>query len=120
MDHHSRYANRYFPFTPVLIFIYLFSLQYEILHNPQTVDLLVSIAYAAAAEGVIDEPLPVGMALRVPLPNESLILPPPTQYNMNGQTYEAVVEQPTAPRRKPLVGNDGLYEFDALDLPLVR
>ncbi|KAI0708751.1 hypothetical protein C8T65DRAFT_649990 [Cerioporus squamosus] len=41
------------------------SLEYEICANPVTVDLLVSLAYVALAEGAPDAPLPVGMGLRV-------------------------------------------------------
>ncbi|KAH9940093.1 uncharacterized protein BXZ73DRAFT_88813 [Epithele typhae] len=41
------------------------SLEYEICANPVTVDLLLSLAYLAAAENVLDEPFPVGMGLRV-------------------------------------------------------
>ncbi|KAM5545525.1 hypothetical protein V8D89_000563 [Ganoderma adspersum] len=42
------------------------SLEYEIRANPTIVDLLVSLAYIAAAEGAgADSPLPVGMGLRV-------------------------------------------------------
>ncbi|KAJ3806036.1 hypothetical protein F5876DRAFT_91236 [Lentinula aff. lateritia] len=39
------------------------SVEYDIIHNPETVDLLVSITYAAAIESVLDEPLPIGMGL---------------------------------------------------------
>ncbi|KAF9007058.1 hypothetical protein BDQ17DRAFT_1351337 [Cyathus striatus] len=42
------------------------SLEYEIIHNPVTVDLLVSLAYVSAAEEAMDDPLPVGLGLRVP------------------------------------------------------
>ncbi|KAJ7878501.1 hypothetical protein B0H14DRAFT_3858764 [Mycena olivaceomarginata] len=38
---------------------------YEVIH--ETIDLIVSLCYsAAAAEGVFDEPLPKGIALRFP------------------------------------------------------
>ncbi|KAJ7863893.1 hypothetical protein B0H13DRAFT_2564415 [Mycena leptocephala] len=39
---------------------------YKIVHNPQTVDLLVSLTYFAAAEGVVDKALPNGKALCIP------------------------------------------------------
>ncbi|KIM60273.1 hypothetical protein SCLCIDRAFT_1217055 [Scleroderma citrinum Foug A] len=42
------------------------SLEHEICTNSETVDLLVSLAYIAAAEGTLDEPFPRGMGLRVP------------------------------------------------------
>ena len=40
--------------------------QYDICKNTQMVDLLVSLAYSAAEAGVLDEPLPRGLALKVP------------------------------------------------------
>ncbi|TFK19866.1 hypothetical protein FA15DRAFT_626277 [Coprinopsis marcescibilis] len=46
------------------------SLEYEIVHNPQTVDLLVSVAYVAAAEGNLDDPLPIGLDMRVQHPGQ--------------------------------------------------
>ncbi|KAJ6535050.1 hypothetical protein B0H19DRAFT_963825, partial [Mycena capillaripes] len=67
------------------------SLEYEIIHNPATVDLLVSLTYSAAAEGVVDEPLPKGMALR-----------------------------PAAPAVDYQVGLDGLVEFDQLPVEHMR
>ncbi|OSX62557.1 hypothetical protein POSPLADRAFT_1046024 [Postia placenta MAD-698-R-SB12] len=45
------------------------SLEYEIRTNPETVDLLASLAYSAASAKVLDDPLPVGMGLRVPSPD---------------------------------------------------
>jgi len=88
--------------------VILFVQQYEIIHNPQTVDLLVSIAHSAATEGVIDEPLPIGMALRVPLPdvNKLLPAPAPTMYNLIATS----VQQPGT----AIVGSDGLCDFDDL------
>ncbi|KAG1726823.1 hypothetical protein EDB19DRAFT_1751380 [Suillus lakei] len=44
------------------------SLEYDICKNTEMVDLLVSLAYAAAAEQVLDEPLPRGLLLKVPDP----------------------------------------------------
>ncbi|KAJ7798544.1 hypothetical protein B0H14DRAFT_3492435 [Mycena olivaceomarginata] len=43
----------------------------------ETVDLLVSLCYSAAAEGVLDEPLPKGTALRVPPPDKARITAAP-------------------------------------------
>lgn len=51
-------------------------------------DLLVSLAYVAAAEGVLDEPLPRGMGLRVRPPANA----------------------------KVQIDDDGLCEFDLLGL----
>ncbi|KAJ7163657.1 hypothetical protein C8R46DRAFT_1279120 [Mycena filopes] len=52
------------------------SLEYEIIQNPGTVDMLVSLTYSFAADGALDEALPVGMALRVPAPDQALITTP--------------------------------------------
>ena len=68
-----------------------FRLQHEIITNTGAVDLLVSLAYVSAAEGVLDEPLPRGMGLRVRRP-------------ANATTQ---------------VDNDGLCELDSLSLPEV-
>lgn len=59
-------------------------------------DLLVSFAYAAAAEKVLDEPLPTGMGLRVRIPEKA--------------SSSKVVQ----------VGSDGLCDFDDLDIHQVR
>ncbi|KII84929.1 hypothetical protein PLICRDRAFT_116954 [Plicaturopsis crispa FD-325 SS-3] len=69
------------------------SLEYEIINNPGTVDLLVSIAYTAACERVLDHPLPVGLGLRVSLPQPSA----------------------TDTKPPPEMGTDGLCDFDELD-----
>lgn len=87
--------------------------QYEIIHNPATVDLLVSMAYSAAAEGSMDDPLPVGMGLRVPVPSSSIAAPPP---NMYGTVQAPVEDGPT----QVFVGNDGLCDFDVLSKGHVR
>ncbi|OJT02602.1 hypothetical protein TRAPUB_6866 [Trametes pubescens] len=65
------------------------SLEYEICSNPVVVDLLVSLAYIAAAEGTLDAPLPMGMGLRV-------------------KCRLVETDDP-----------DGLHDFDQLDLPNV-
>ncbi|KIJ62454.1 hypothetical protein HYDPIDRAFT_30416 [Hydnomerulius pinastri MD-312] len=49
------------------------SLEYDIIANTEVVDLLVSLAYTAAADQVLDEPLPRGMGLLVPRPAGSVI-----------------------------------------------
>ncbi|KAI0795943.1 hypothetical protein C8Q75DRAFT_846922 [Abortiporus biennis] len=64
------------------------SLEYEICSRPTTVDLLVSLAYCAAADGALDDPLPIGLGLMVPAP------------------YAAT----------PAIGGP-LVEFDSLDKP---
>ncbi|KAI6033071.1 hypothetical protein F5J12DRAFT_887987 [Pisolithus orientalis] len=37
-------------------------------------DLLVSLAYVAAAEGALEEPFPCGMGLHVPVPQGSTVI----------------------------------------------
>jgi ubiquitin-conjugating enzyme E2 Q len=71
-----------------------FSIQYEICHSLPTVDLLVSLAYSAAAGGVLEDPLPVNLGLRVRPPRTGSITPG--------------------------IGADGLCDFDALDIIGVR
>ncbi|KAJ7213658.1 hypothetical protein B0H12DRAFT_1061615 [Mycena haematopus] len=92
------------------------SLEYEIIHNPETVDLLVSLCYSAAAEGVLDEPLPKGMALRVPPPDKArLVVAPVNNYAYNAQPVPAAV---AAVNHQ--VGLDGLVEFDQLPVEHMR
>ncbi|OCH92005.1 hypothetical protein OBBRIDRAFT_791754 [Obba rivulosa] len=74
------------------------SLEYEICTNPETVDLLVNFAYVAAVEHGLEEPLPVGLGLRVPKPN---IFGPPEPSNVK-------------------VDGDGLCGFDELSLVEMR
>lgn len=90
-----------------------FSMQYEIIHNPQTVDLLISLAYASANEGAMDEPLPIGMALRVPPPKnvgQDVVIPQQPQF------LPTVVTPVAQVHNSPTVGPDGLCEFDDLDI----
>lgn len=70
------------------------SAQYEICHNMPTVDLLVSLAYSAAAGGVLEDPLPVNLGLRV--------------------------KPPRIASGTPGFGTDGLCDFDTLDVAGVR
>ncbi|KIY71906.1 hypothetical protein CYLTODRAFT_389638 [Cylindrobasidium torrendii FP15055 ss-10] len=87
-------------------------LEYEILHNPQTVDLLVSIAYCSAAEGVLDD-FPVGMGLRVPLPAQSTLIAQPN--NRYSAAHQYAIQQPASDPPKQLQpDNSGLVEFDEL------
>ena len=87
-----------------------FFFQYEIIHNPLTVDLLVSLAYVSASDGAMDEPLPVGLGLRVP--------PPSNPATTSLQTSIPYVN-PTVPSTLT-ISADGLCEFDELDLHQVR
>ena len=56
-----------------LFFVKLTSAKHEIITNTGAVDLLVSLAYVAAAEGSLDEPLPRGMGLRVKPPPDAKV-----------------------------------------------
>ena len=92
------------------------SIEYEIIHNPQAVDLLVALAYSAAVEQVLDDPLPKHLGLRVPVPNNADIRAPPlTRFAAGGvvppQPVALGIVQPDA---------DGLCEFDKLEVPQVR
>ncbi|KAH9475092.1 Ubiquitin-conjugating enzyme E2Q-like protein 1 [Psilocybe cubensis] len=88
------------------------SLEYEILHNSQTVDLLVSLAYVSASEGVMDEPLPIGLGLRVPLPSSAgAVQAHPNYVGWNTQPAPTVVPE-TPKTLSP--GPDGLCDFDDL------
>lgn len=90
------------------------SLEYEIMHNPETVDLLVSLTYSAAAEGVVDDPLPVGLTLRVPPPDRAhIVYQQATPY----QPQPAV--QPATPVSYQ-TGTDGLVDFDILPVEHMR
>ena len=42
-------------------------MQYEICAYPETVDLLVTLAYQAAIGSSLEQSLPIGMGLRVPV-----------------------------------------------------
>lgn len=92
-------------------------LQYEIIHNPETVDLLVSLTYSAAAEGVVDEPLPIGMALRVPPPDKARIVATPTAGPYYGHQP---LPTPVLPPHNYQTGTDGLVDFDTLPIEHVR
>ncbi|KAJ7896771.1 hypothetical protein B0H14DRAFT_3425555 [Mycena olivaceomarginata] len=60
---------------------------YEVIHNPETVDLIVSLCYSVAAEGVLDEPLPKGIALRFP---DKVRIALPKMYNNQGRRTQSV------------------------------
>ncbi|KAF7329967.1 UBIQUITIN-CONJUGAT-2 domain-containing protein [Mycena kentingensis (nom. inval.)] len=95
------------------------SIEYEIQHNPATVDLLVSLTYSAAAEGVLDQPLPVGMALRVPLPDKSRVqAAPQTAYGAHFNQPQPQVSTDLPAGFK--AGVDGLVDFDVLPVPYMR
>ena len=70
----------------------------------------------------MDEPLPVGLGLRVPPPtpssSESTSSPQPMLYHP-GNTTSPAVSTPAVPT-KINISEDGLCEFDELDLNQVR
>ena len=88
------------------------SCQYEIISNPETVDLLVSIAYTAAADHSLGEPLPLGMGLRVPVPDARKCVETPT-YSWVHPGTPAVAAPVHVP---PTPGPDGLCEFDEMGI----
>jgi ubiquitin-conjugating enzyme E2 Q len=80
--------------------------------NPQTVDLLVSLAYVSAGEGAMDEPLPIGMGLRVSLPEVDA---PPVRTTPSYPVFLPIQPPPVIEVPKDLQpGLDGLVDFDDL------
>ncbi|KAG6911970.1 hypothetical protein DXG01_000218 [Tephrocybe rancida] len=96
------------------------SLEYEIIHNPKTVDLLVSIAHSAATEQVLNDPLPIGLGLRVPAPDASKIQEPPRHYSFATATPQPGIEPPVSHSIPVNIGSDGMCDFDELSLPMMR
>ncbi|KIM73751.1 hypothetical protein PILCRDRAFT_99249 [Piloderma croceum F 1598] len=92
------------------------SLEYEIISNPETVDLLVSIAYTAAADQCLNEPLPLGMGLRVPVPDARRCVVPLGPTWGHAMAPVVAVPKPVPPTGDP----DGLCEFDEMDIISMR
>ncbi|KAL0948368.1 hypothetical protein HGRIS_010950 [Hohenbuehelia grisea] len=93
------------------------SLEYEIVHNPVTVDLLVSLAYCSASEGSMDDPMPVGMGLRVPPPTSRGI----PQYVQRGVIRgTTVVNEAQGPQNTIHIEEGGLCDFDSLTKSQMR
>ena len=90
------------------------SIEYEICTNPTVVDLLVSLAYLGAYEHQVNENLPVGLGIRVPVP-KALRTQSQSQYNYYNRATP-VADNIPAPKADP----DGMVEFDDLPLPYVR
>ena len=61
----------------------------------------------------MDEPLPVGLGLRVRVPAQHAA-------NAVGPFYYSPPQVPPGPQKSPVVGPDGLCEFDDLDIWQVR
>jgi ubiquitin-conjugating enzyme E2 Q len=81
------------------------------MQNPQTVDLLVSLAFTSAGEGTMDDPLPIGMGLRVPLSDAAAM----STQTSNCSWYRGTRPTPVPEVPKDLQpGPDGLVEFDEL------
>lgn len=107
---------RYLPTCLLSLNLLTDMLQYEIRTNPETVDLLVSIAYTAAADQVLEDPLPIGMGLRVSVPDpKRCVLVPTTTFAsvMPGAVVPPVLTPIQAP---PIPGPDGLCEFDEMGI----
>lgn len=76
-------------------------------------DLLVSLAYVSAAEGVMEDPLPIGMGLRVPLPDGN-VASLSTSFQAVPSFVPAEISQVLEPDA------DGLVYFDDLSQSQVR
>ncbi|KAG8837202.1 hypothetical protein FRC18_009828 [Serendipita sp. 400] len=87
------------------------SIEYDIIHNPAVVDLLVSFAYASALDGQLKEELPVGIGLRVPKPSR-------TVGDRTFQNYMSTTAPAATFEEEP--EDDGLYDFDRLPIASQR
>ncbi|KAF8078632.1 hypothetical protein FPV67DRAFT_1604087 [Lyophyllum atratum] len=96
------------------------SLEYEIIHNPKTVDLLVSIAHSAATEQVINEPLPIGLGLRVPPPDASKIQELPKYHNLTAGIQEQASSSAPSASHQTNQAQEEMCDFDDLPLPKMR
>ena len=76
-------------------------------------DLLISLAYVSASEGVLEDPLPTGLGLRVPLPPDLVPISVPNV--RTGSIVSSGVPQ-NEEVKAPVVGPDGLCDFDDLNL----
>ncbi|KAK1224011.1 hypothetical protein PQX77_013106 [Marasmius sp. AFHP31] len=103
------------------------SLEYEIIHNPRSVDLLVSLTYASAAESALDEPFPVGIGLQVPDPDVTRIQDAPP--SLHGFAHgPGVFQAHTQPSSQPQalvptqasIPSSGLRDFDQLNPKQMR
>ncbi len=82
-------------------------------------DLLVSLAYSSAVDGVMDEPFPIGMGLRVPLSTSATIAPQNQLYSSFAGFQLQQTNPPETPKElQP--GSDDLVDFDELTLVQMR
>ncbi|KZT30052.1 hypothetical protein NEOLEDRAFT_302770 [Neolentinus lepideus HHB14362 ss-1] len=88
------------------------SLEYEICTHPTSVDLLVSLAYIAATDGALEQPLPTGLGLRVPATTPTYL----TQLNVapSHPTLTDLSQEPAA------YSGAALVDFDRLDIHQMR
>lgn len=77
----------------------------------------MSIAYTAAADQVLGEPLPTGMGLRVPAPDPRKCHPPVNhrQFAVPVAAAGSATAPPPGPV-PPVVGPDGLCDFDEMGI----
>ncbi|KAF9266711.1 hypothetical protein L218DRAFT_895759 [Marasmius fiardii PR-910] len=93
------------------------SLEYEIIHNPRSVDLLVSLTYSAAVEGALDDPLPVGLGLQVPEPDTSRVFDASVPMNAAVIGIPPVPSPAVTQRANEVISLNtaqSLHDFDAL------
>jgi hypothetical protein len=95
--------------------------QLDLLSRGDVADILISAAYCAAGEGVLN-PSPVGLGLRVPVPDREIQAQATRAYvpvAPGGPISMQVLAIPAAPAAMPHVANDGLCDFDLLSEPKV-
>lgn len=68
----------------------------------------------------MDEPLPVGLGLRVPVPDAGSPTTPLTQFGMHALLAPTAPPPVPAPVTSVIIGQDGLCDFDELSLLQVR
>ncbi|EJD40876.1 hypothetical protein AURDEDRAFT_115746 [Auricularia subglabra TFB-10046 SS5] len=100
------------------------SIEYEVEANTEVVDLLVSLTYVSCYEGQLDNGLPIGMGLRVPIPPQGIKSMSPPAWSGAMIAQPGVVQPVThvVPQNTeiPPQGPDGLVDFDMLPLDYQR
>jgi hypothetical protein len=92
-------------------------IQHDIVARADVVDILISTTYASAGEGGLD-PRPLGLGLRVPLPDTGYVPLTPHRGYMGHNPNLAPAALLAVP--DPAIGADGLVDFDQLPVPKVR